>query len=122
MARHIINFSKYLSVGVVVTLLNIFFSWLFIDVVGMKAIVSSTIIGIVLLLFKYFSYVNVRLIHRKFVIFILINTTSVLLYILFSALLIDIFLVPTLIAIPAVVISLFLLRYIAFHWTKIIVQ
>jgi putative flippase GtrA len=119
--NHISNFTKYLSVGIFVTLLNIFFSWLFIDIIGMRAILSSTIVGLSIFFVKYFSYTRVNLIRRKtFHIFLLINLTSVMSYIIFTALLIDVYGITTLIAVPLVVIILFILRFFAFYWTRIL--
>lgn len=115
-----INFSKYLSIGVIATLLNIFFSWIFIDLVGMKALFSSTIIGIAIFCIKYYSFVKINLIQRKLHIFMIITISSILLYIIFTTILIDLLSVKTLIAVPAIVVTLFFLRFFAFYWTKII--
>lgn len=120
--KEFINFFKYMSIGVLVTLLNILFSWIFIEVIGMKAIISSTIIGVSIFFIKFNSYVKINLIQKKFAIFMLITISSIMLYIFLTALFIDIFLFPTLVVIPLVVISLFLLRFFIFYWTKIIIK
>jgi len=117
---HFINLFKYSGVGLCVSLLNIFFSWIFIDIVGIKAIVSSTIIGVSIFFIKYLSYTKINLIHKKFYVFLIINLTSVILYIILTSILIDIFEIKTLIAVPLVVVSLFILRFLFFYWTKII--
>ena len=118
--QHIQNFLKYLSVGIIVTLLNIFFSWIFIDVIGIRAIISSTIVGFSIFFIKYHSYTRINLIKKKFHLFLCVNLSSVLLYILSTAIMIDMFKIPTLISIPFVVVSLFLLRFFAFYWIGII--
>lgn len=118
--RHTINFSKYFSVGVFITILNILFSYIFIDVFEIRALYSSTIIAIFVVLIKYFSYVGIGLIRKKFVIFILITISSAVSYVILATITIDFFKIPTLIAIPSVVLSLFLIRFFAFYWTGII--
>jgi len=120
--KEFINFFKYMSIGVLVTLLNILFSWIFIEVIGMKAIISSTIIGVSIFFIKFNSYVKINLIQKKFKIFMIITLSSIISYILLTSLFIDIFLFPTLVVIPLVVISLFLLRFFIFYWTKIIIK
>jgi len=120
--RNFISFSKYLSVGIFVTILSTILSFLLIDMFGIRTLFASTFVGIIIFFIKYFSYINIKLIHRKFVTFMMISLSSVILYIVFSTILIDLLLIPTLLAIPFVIIILFLLRFLAFHWTKIIIN
>ena len=52
------NFFTYAYVGIIVTVLNIFLLWLFIDIYRIPTLISSTIIVGGLFLFKFFLYVK----------------------------------------------------------------
>ena len=118
--NYAVNFSKYSSVGLIITLCDIFFSWLFIDIIGMKAILSSSIIETFDFTTKYIGYRKFKLIRKKFNIFLMITLISIFSFILLSHLLIDLLSYPTLIVIPFLIGLLFLLRFFALYWTKII--
>lgn len=120
--KHKINFSKYFGIGLAATILSIVFSWLFIDILGFKALISSTIIGIAIFLFKYVGYRKIKLIKERFVRFMIVNIIFTLAYIALSSIFIDLLKFPTLIVIPAITIVLFLLRYIAFYLSGIIIK
>ena len=113
-------FTKYLLVGIAVTILSIFFSWLFIDIIGIKALYTSSVLTVITFLFKYHSYTKINLIKEKFIIFLVIEISSLILYVIAATVLIDILYFPTLFIIPMIIGTLFLLRFVALHWTKII--
>ena len=117
---HAINFSKYFSVGLAVSLLNVLLSFIFIDIVGMRALYSSIIVGIIIFLIKYETYVRIHLIKRKFIIFMLITSLSVLAYIILTTIAVDFLGIHTLIAVPVILAGLFLIRFFAFYLTRII--
>lgn len=113
-------FTKYLLVGIAVTILSIFFSWLFIDVIGLKAFWVLGVLAIAIFLFKYHSYTQINLIHKKFIIFIIIEISSLVASVIIGGVFIDILSFPTLIIVPLSIGVLFLLRFAALHWTGII--
>lgn len=118
--REMINFSKYFGVGLFVLVINAFLSWLLIDILKIIALISSAFLGISISLIKYFSYRKVRLIKKRFKLFLTISVISLLMYIGLSGLLIDIFKFNTVITVTALTIALFLGRYLAFHIVGII--
>ncbi len=113
-------FTKYLLVGIAVTILSMFFSWFFIDIIGWKAFWVLSVLAVVIFLFKYHSYTQINLIKKKFVIFMIIEISSLISSVIIGGIFIDILSFPTLIVIPISIGVLFLLRFAALHWTKII--
>lgn len=49
-------FVIYSGVGILITILNIFLLWLFIDIFDMSTIIASTIVVSGLFLFKFYLY------------------------------------------------------------------
>ena len=113
-------FTKYLLVGIAVTILSMFFSWFFIDIIEWKAFWVFSVLAVVIFLFKYHSYTQINLIKKKFVIFMIIEISSLIASVIIGGIFIDILSFPTLIVIPISIVILFLLRFAALHWTKII--
>ena len=52
------NFITYTYIGIIVTVLNIFLLWLFIDIYKIPTLISSTVIVGGLFLLKFFLYVK----------------------------------------------------------------
>lgn len=113
-------FTKYLLVGIAVTILSMFFSWFFIDIIEWKAFWVLSVLAVIIFLFKYHSYTQINLIKKKFVIFMIIEISSLIASVIIGGIFIDILSFPTLIVIPISIVILFLLRFAALHWTKII--
>ena len=90
MKKQGVNFSKYLLIGIFVTVLTVGLSWFFIDIFGMLALLSSTIVETLGFFIKYFSYRKIKLIKKSLKKFLLINIGSNIAFILLSSLLIDI--------------------------------
>lgn len=65
MEKYFINFSKYSIIGILVSILSISLSWFLIDLMGFKAIVASTIIGIAGFSIKYLGYTKIKLIKKN---------------------------------------------------------
>jgi len=113
-------FTKYLLVGVAVTLLSILFSWFFVDVLGYKGRYVIGILSVIIFLFKYQSYTRINLIHEKFIIFMIIEIASLGLNISSAWFFIDTLHYRAIIITPLTIGILFVLRFAALHWTKII--
>ena len=108
------QFSKYLMVGIIVTLLNILFMWLAIDILKFETKISAAIILIFLFFAKFYTYVTVNLIHKNFYKFMIINIISIILNWFFSWILIDFIGISAAITSMMIVTTLFILRFIGF--------
>ncbi|MFC2134811.1 hypothetical protein ACFLTH_09355 [Bacteroidota bacterium] len=118
--KHKINFSKFTVVGIIASLLNIFFVWFFIDIMFMETVVATTIVVGAIFFLKFYLYNVISLIKKQFLKYAFIQVISALLNIFFTWLFIDIFLIPTIIATILVVGGLFLTRFVLFNITKLI--
>ncbi len=113
--KHAKNFTKYSIIGVIWTLLNVTFMWMFIDALKFTALIGSTIVVVVLIIMKYFAYVLWHMIHGKFFKYlstvIVFNIANVAL----MWLAVDIMSFPTIISSVIIVSSLFLLKFVTFN-------
>jgi len=117
------NFIKYLAVGIFITIFNIFFMWLLIDIVKMSTLFGSTIVVVTLFIVKFYGYVLIDLmVHsfKNFFKYASINFISLILNIAGVWVLIEVFHISTPIASAIVVYSLFILRFIMFKKTGLI--
>ncbi len=55
--RHYLNFRKYAFIGVIFSLLEIFFLWIFIDMMKSPILITTVIVIGLSTLFKFYSYV-----------------------------------------------------------------
>lgn len=118
--KHRVNFSKFTLVGVIASLLNVFFVWLFIDILLIKTIVATTLVVGSIFFLKFYLYMRIGLIKKQFLKYTYIQVVSAFLNIFFTWLFIDILLIPTIIATIFVVGGLFLARFVLFNLTKLI--
>jgi len=116
----IVHFSKFTFIGIVATILNIFFVWLFIDILKIKTIIAVTLVVMTIFLSKFYLYVLIRLIKGQFLKYTFIQIVSALLNIILTWFFIDVLLIPTIIAATIVVGGLFIIRFILFKVTRLI--
>jgi len=114
------GFEKFLFGGVIWTALGIFLAWFFIDYIGMYASVASIIIVIIGVILRFYLYVSMRLIKKEFLKFVSANLLFSALMIVLMTITIDVMKIPTLMASPAVIIGLFILKFIFFIKIKMI--
>lgn len=120
------DFFKYLIIGAIVTIMNIFFTWFLIDIINIDTIISTTVVLILLHLVKFYSYRITKLFSKKqmqhiqFVVYTLVTVFCSVLNIFFNWLLIDFWHLPTVQSLTVVAIGLFLLRFILFKITNLI--
>jgi len=113
--KHLLGFSKYTFVGIIVSILNIFFVWLMIDVFEINTIISASIVVGTLFFLKFYLYIAMKLIKKNFLKYTSIQIFSAILNVVLTWFFIDIFGIPTVIASSSVVIILFIGRFILFN-------
>ncbi len=116
----IVHFSKFTFIGIIASILNILFVWLFIDIFNIKTIISVSLVVAVIFLLKFYLYILIRLIKGQFLKYTFIQVISALLNIVLTWFFIDILLIPTVIATTMVVGGLFIIRFILFKVTRLI--
>ncbi len=116
------EFSKYSIVGFLVTIVNVSMMWLFIDIFKIYTLLASSVVVVFLHVVKYVAYKKFRLIQRQFIKYTTIQVGSGLLNIIGVWFLIDILHQPTVFSSTFVVSILFILRFILFKMTKLIIE
>jgi putative flippase GtrA len=117
-----VDFTKYSVVGFLVTIANVFFMWLFIDVLRIYTLLASSIVVVGLHIVKFIAYKKVNLIRKQFVKYTTIQSGSGLLNIIGVWFLIDILDQPTVFSSMFVVSVLFVLRFAFFKLTKLTIN
>ncbi len=126
MKKIITDFSKYSFIGIIISVMNIFFTWLLIDIVGLETVLATILVLIVLHIIKFYFYRTSNLFdrqllgHIQFTIYSTIVAFSFILHIVLIWFLIDIMYIPTIVSVTAVVFGLFILRFILFKITHLI--
>ena len=69
------EFIRFFLVGLVWTIVNIYLMWLAIDILGLFGWLGSTLVTILVLIGKYYSYIWIKLIQPKFMRFLAANFT-----------------------------------------------
>ena len=108
------NFSKYLFIGSLWTILNIFFMWFFIDVLSFSTLVGSTIVVVILFLSKFYAYRVIGYIAGDFLKYSYVSIGFALANIFFMWLFVDKVGISTIISSAIISYGLFILRFIAF--------
>ncbi len=112
--RHAKNFSKYLMIGILFILLNIFFMWLFIDILLFSTLMGASIVAIGLFLIKFYAYLLVGLIKKQFLKYLFTTGGLAITNIILMWLFVETFHIPTIISSTVIIYSLFILRFIVF--------
>lgn len=118
--KTVVDFSKYLIIGIIFTFLNISFMWLFIDVIGLYSALGASIVVVGLFFGKFYAYVIVKFLRRHFLGYVTVNITSAVLNVVFVWILIETFRISTVYASSSVVLLLFVARFFAFKKLKLI--
>lgn len=117
-----VEFTKYSLIGFLITLVNIFLMWLFIDILKIYTLLASSIVVIELNIVKFMAYWKIKLIHKQFIKYTTIQAGSGLLNVIGIWFLIDILHQPTVFSSIFVVGILFVLRFVLFKVTKLIIN
>jgi|ETN02SMinimDraft_4_1059925.scaffolds.fasta_scaffold62412_2 hypothetical protein len=110
-----LDFGKFLGVGIVWAVFTVFFTSYLIDVVGLSGFLSSSFVMVFAFFGRYFHYLAIKLIHAQFWKYAAANIAFPLLTIAFISLLVDVFSIAGWIASPVVIGTLFLLKFITFQ-------
>jgi len=105
-----VDFTKYTAVGILVTLVSVFFMWLFVDFFKINASLSSSILVVGIFFLKFMAYNKVNLIQKQVVKYMLIQCGSGFLFIIVTGILIDVKKLPTTFSSNASIASIFSLR------------
>ena len=126
MKKIITDFSKYAFVGIIISIMNVVFTWLLIDIVGLATIIATTSVLAVLHIIKFYFYKISNLFDRQllgnvqFTIYSIIAVFSFVLHITLIWFLIDIMNIPTIISVTTVIVGLFIIRFVLFKVTHLI--
>jgi len=114
------NFGKFLFGGILSAVLSVFLAWIFIDYLGMYALVASIIIVVIGIILRFYLYVSIKLIKRQFFKFVSTNLVFSALLVALMTISIDIMKIPTLIASPTIIFGLFISKFLFFIKIKMI--
>jgi hypothetical protein len=120
MRKIIKDFSKYTFIGIIISMLVIFFTWLLIDIFQFDTLISTASIVVTFHILKFILYRWIKLFekqkreHFQFTVYTAIVIFSSLLQIILVWILIDIFHVPTLLSVTTIIAGLFIIRFILF--------
>ena len=109
------DFGKYLFVGIIWTLLNIFLMWLFIDILGFSTVTGATIVVIGVFFGKYYSYRIIKLIKDQFTKYAVTNIAFSAAQIPLMWLFVDFVGISVVISSTIITVALYILRFICFY-------
>lgn len=115
-----LDFGKFLSVGVVWAVLTMLFTSFLIDVLGFSGFWGSTMVVVIAFFGRYYHYLAIKLIHAQFLKYTAANIFFPLLTIAFISLLVDYFSVAGWVASSVVIGTLFLAKFIVFQMIGLI--
>ena len=117
------NFSKYLVIGIIWTVIYIYIIGVVIDKIGIPTLLGSTISISLVFIGKFFTYVSVNLMNggfKNFTKYAYVDLVSIFLNIVLVTISIDFLNIPTRISATIVVIILFIGRFFVFRFIKLI--
>ena len=117
------NFSKYLIIGIIWTVIYIYVIGVVIDKVGIPTLLGSTISISLVFLGKFFTYTSVNLMKggfKNFTKYAYVDLVSIFLNIVLVTFAIDFLNIPTRISATIVVIMLFIGRFFIFRMINLI--
>ncbi|MBD3310702.1 hypothetical protein GF351_05795 [Candidatus Woesearchaeota archaeon] len=118
-SRYSMNFLRYLAVGIVFTLLNIFCMWMVIDLLGISTVVGSALVVTVMFLGKYYAYVLLGLIYKKFARYLAVGIIFPVANVFLMWFFVDMIGISTALGAAISVYLLFLLRFFAYDLVKL---
>ena len=116
------NFGKYVFVGAVTSVLNIFLMWLLIDKMDLSTVIGSSIAVVIIFFFKFYSYVLIKMMKSKFITYTLITVAFGIINVAAMWLMVDKLHFTVIVSSTAIVIALFLIRFIAFDKLGLLVK
>ena len=119
---HVLQFSKYTTLGFFCSLINVGFIFLFVDILKIETLFSVTLVVFSVIIIKFLLYKKFKLLKNNIVAYLLVQFLAALANILFVWLLIDVFNIETVLAASSVIIILFMLRYLAFDKLGLIIN
>ena len=111
-----LQFSKFLFVGIIWTIVNIVLLWLLIDVLGLAGWLGSSIVVFSALIGRYYHYVFLKVIKPHFMKFLGTNFVFSLLTVVFMSLFVDFLHIPAKFSSPLVIGGLFIGKFITFKF------
>ncbi|MDP7179733.1 MAG: hypothetical protein QF824_00495 [Candidatus Woesearchaeota archaeon] len=91
MRKYIKNFSVFLVIGAVQSVLQVFLLWVLIDILKFNTLIITTIVTIGIYVAKYYVYVFVGLMKNQFMKYNVINLATMVVSILAIWILVDFF-------------------------------
>ncbi len=116
------NFSKYLFIGILWTLLNIFLMWLSIDILKFPTVYAASAVVVVLFTGKFYIYRLVNLIENKFLKYTSATLVFNVASIFFMWLLVDVAKLSALNSSAIITLGLFILRYLFYYKASLIIE
>lgn len=113
------NFTKYLIIGLIWTIFNVFFMWLFIDKLGFATIIGSSIVAFFLFFGKYCAYLIIHLIKSDFWKYFTSSIAFVIATPVLMWILVDLMQIPTVLSSLIITLGLFILRFLSFYFLGI---
>jgi len=126
MKKLVTDFSKYTTVGIIVTTITISLTWFLIDITNIHTVLATSSVVVLAHLIKFYSYRKInlfdkqRIIHLQFTLFTVLVVFFSVLHIGLVWLLIDVLHISTFIGVAAVTVGLFFARFISFKFTRLI--
>lgn len=118
--KYSINFQKYTFIGIIFSLLEIFFLWIFIDLLRKPTLAYSIIVIGVLTVLKFYSYVIVGMMKNRIFRYMLVLGIFYVLNVIFVWLLVE--LIGFSAAFSSAVISMlfFIIRFLTYDKLKLL--
>ncbi|UCE37881.1 MAG: hypothetical protein JSW00_01155 [Thermoplasmata archaeon] len=120
MKKIITDFSKYTLIGVIISIMIIFFTWLLIDIIHIHTFIATASVVVVFHVIKFLLYRGSNLFDREmmgrtqFILYTIIVVFSSILHILLVWYLVDMAHLPTLFSVTVVIAGLFVMRFVLF--------
>ena len=116
------SFTKFTAVGIIATFCNIYLLWLLIDIYKINTLISSSVVVLGIFLAKFIAYHKINLIRKQFIKYTVIQVSMRLLQIFGVWYLIDILEISTLYSAVIVMGAVFMLTFIIFKITGLIIE
>ena len=113
--KHKRKFSAFLLVGILKTVFTIFITWLIIDILKVKALIGSILVGVIIFLLTYVSYVMVNVIKARFIRYTIATVSLNIIMVFLIWFFVDIVGLTGAFSSAISVVALFLIRYLLFN-------
>jgi putative flippase GtrA len=109
------DFIKYVIVGVLYTFINIFLTWLFIDILKTGTVPGAVLTSALIFVTKYFAYVAVGFMVKRFPRYAVVTGLTSAAFVVLMWLLVDILGVPAVAASAVIVYAMFIVRFLSYY-------